>query len=182
MTRRAPARRPRTVLEGGRRNNRRGDGNNPRGRCSVAAGGVTAEWSNWPQPANGGQRSGEESVVARPDMKPLVDPSDDRWLQRGEGHPWARKPGHDRCSFGRATYNSSSTSSAPWCNRTSIASPAPSPGSSRSAQRRPSRCVEFGGTLRTSPHLASLRCLERSRAVCQCGRGSPASTTAGAGS
>ena len=34
--------------------------------------------------------------MARPDMKPLADPSDDRWLQRGEGHPWARKPGHDR--------------------------------------------------------------------------------------
>ena len=42
--------------------------------------------------------------------------------------------GRPRISSGTATSNSSSTSSAPWCNPTSIACRARSPGSSRSAR------------------------------------------------
>ena len=44
-------------------------------------------------------------------------------------------------SSGRATSSSSSTSSARWCNPTSTASRARSPGSSRSARPRASRCA-----------------------------------------
>ena len=46
-----------------------------------------------------------------------------------------RLGGRPTISSGRATSSSSSTSSAPWCNPTSIASRARSPGSSRSARR-----------------------------------------------
>ena len=46
----------------------------------------------------------------------------------------ARLDGRPKISSGRATSSSSSTSSAPWCSRTSIASRARSPGSSPSAR------------------------------------------------
>ncbi len=87
-------------------------------------------------------------------------------------------------SFGRATLSSSSTSSAPWCNPTSIDSRVHPPGSSRSARPRASRCVECGRRLRTSPRSTSTRSHEESRTLCahESGRGSPASTTAGVGS
>jgi hypothetical protein len=87
-------------------------------------------------------------------------------------------------SFGRATFSSSSTSSAPWCNPTSIASRVHPPGSSRSARPRASRCAECVRRLRTSPRSTSTRSHEESRTLCvrERGRGSPASTTAGAGS
>ncbi len=71
---------------------------------------------------------------------------------------------------------------APWCSRTSIACRALLPGSSRSARRPPSRCVEFGGTSRTSPRSTCRRSLERPRTACHHGRGSTVSTTVGAGS
>jgi len=76
------------------------------------------------------------------------------------------------------------TSSAPWCNRTSITSRARSPGSSRSARPRPSRCVGSGRRLPTSPRSTSTRSHEDSRTLCvhKRGRGSPVSTIAGSGS
>ena len=52
-----------------------------------------------------------------------------------EDRPRRRRPaGQPRISSGRATSRCSSTSSAPWCNPTSKASRARSPGSSRSAR------------------------------------------------
>ena len=74
-----------------------------------------------------------------------------------------RLDGRPTISSGRATSSSSSTSSAPWCNPTSIASRARSPGSSRSARPRASRCVECGRRLRTSPRSTSTRSPEGSR-------------------
>jgi hypothetical protein len=87
-------------------------------------------------------------------------------------------------SFGRATSRSSSMSSAPWCNPTSITSRAHPPGSSRSARPRASRCMGCGRRLRASPRSTSTRSPEESRTLCvhKRGRGSPASRTAGAGS
>ena len=69
-----------------------------------------------------------------------------------------RLDGRPMTSSGPATSSSSSTSSAPWCNPTSISSPARSPGSSRSARPRASRYVECGKRLRyfTSFYLYSL--------------------------
>ena len=71
-----------------------------------------------------------------------------------------------KISSGRETSSSWSTSNAPWCSRTSIACRALSPGSSRSARRRPSRCVEFGGTSRTSPRSTCRRSPSGSRTAC----------------
>ena len=68
-----------------------------------------------------------------------------------------RSTDRPKISSGRATSNSSSTSSARWCNRTSIDSPAPSPGSSRSARPPTSRCADCGRMPRTSPRSISLR-------------------------
>src|SRR5690242_2226421 len=87
-------------------------------------------------------------------------------------------------SSGRATLSSSSMSSAPWSNPTSIAFRVHPPGSSRSARPRASRCAECGRRLRTSPRSTSTRSREESRTLCgrERGRGSPASTTAGVGS
>ena len=55
-----------------------------------------------------------------------------RVLEDGTASAQAR--GRPTISSGRATSSSSSTSSAPWCSPTSIASRARSPGSSRSAR------------------------------------------------
>jgi hypothetical protein len=66
-------------------------------------------------------------------------------------------------SSGRATSSSSSTSSAPWCNPASIASRAHSPGSSRSARPRASRCAACGGRWRPSPRSTSTRSAGESR-------------------
>jgi hypothetical protein len=96
-----------------------------------------------------------------------------------------RQPGRPRViSSGRATSSSSGTSSAPWCNPASITSRARSPGSSRSARPRASRCTACGGRWRPSPRSTSTRSAGESRTLCgrRRGRGSPASTTAGAGS
>ena len=69
-----------------------------------------------------------------------------------------RRPGRGPViSSGRATPSSWSTSSAPWCNPTSIASRVHRPGSSRSARLRASRCAECGMRSRTSPRSTSTR-------------------------
>lgn len=78
-------------------------------------------------------------------------------------------------SSGGATCCSSSTSSAHWCNPTSIGSRARSPGSCRSARRRASRCKGCGRRSRTSPPSMPTH----SRTACRTlwprdpGRGSP---------
>ena len=92
--------------------------------------------------------------------------------------------GRPTISSGTATSSSSSTSSAPWCNPTSTAFRARSPGSSRSARPRASRCTDCGRRSRTSRPSTSTRSPEGSRTACvrERGRGSPATTTAGVGS
>ena len=66
------------------------------------------------------------SPASRPSTEDAVSWRTRRRPRRLDGRP--------RISSGPATSNSSSTSSAPWCNPTSIASRARSPGSSRSAR------------------------------------------------
>ena len=91
--------------------------------------------------------------------------------------------GPPKISFGRATSSSSSTSSAPWCNRTSIASRAPSPGSISIGS---ATTFEVRGIRRDVAYFTSFYLSSLPRAVPhglrRRGRGSPASTTAGAGS
>ena len=99
---------------------------------------------------------------AEPPLRAGPRPASRRSTKDAVSWRTARRPrrldGRPTISSGRATSSSSSTSSAPWCNPTSIASRARSPGSSRSARPRASRCVECGRKLRyfTSFYLYSL--------------------------
>ena len=79
---------------------------------------------------------------------------------------------------------SSNTSSAPSCNPTSTRSRARSPGSSRSARPSASRSAASATNSPTSPPSTTTHSPETSGKPCarRRGRGSPASTTAGAGS
>ena len=101
-----------------------------------------------------------------------------------DGTASARLDGPPVISSGRATSSSSSMSSAPWCNPTSIASRARSPGSSRSAPPRGSRSAGCGMKLRSSPRSTSPHSPVGSGTlgVDTRGRGSAASMTAGVGS
>ena len=94
-------------------------------------------------------RSGARSLGSRsPTMRPSSPAS-----RRSTGPPCrgGRGPrpqtldGGLRTSSGRAMSSSWSTSSAPWCNPTSIDSRVHSHGSSRWARQRTSRCVGSGG-------------------------------------
>ena len=78
------------------------------------------------------------ALLGRSPTTPPSSPASRR--STGDAASWRtrRRPrrldGRPSSSSGRATSGSSSTSSAPWCNPTSIASRARSPGSSRSAR------------------------------------------------
>ena len=74
-----------------------------------------------------------------------------------------RIDGQRKISFGRATSSSSNTSSAPWCNRTSTVCRAHSPGSSRWARSRASKCEECGRRFPTSRRSTFPRSNEGSR-------------------
>ena len=74
-----------------------------------------------------------------------------------------RIDGQRKISSGRATSSSSNTSSAPWCNHTSIAFRAHSPGSSRWARSRASKCGECGRRFPTSPRSTFPRSNEACR-------------------
>ena len=101
-----------------------------------------------------------------------------------DARPPRRLDGRHVISSGRATSSSWNMSSAPWCNPTSIASRAHSPGSSLWARPRDSRCVECGTRSRSSLRSTCPPPREGARTlgVYMRGRGSPSSMIAGVGS
>ena len=79
-------------------------------------------------------RSAGSGAATTPPSSPASRRSTEDAVSWRTGRRPRRLDGRPRTSSGRATSSSSSTSSAPWCNPTSIASRARSPGSSRSAR------------------------------------------------
>ena len=138
--------------------------------------------------ADDGDRTPASAAAGRAALRPTPRRlRGDRPRTSGPGRQRPRPrqlDGRPMTSSGPATSSFSSTSSAPWCNPTSIDSRAPSPGSSRSARPRASMSMACGTRSPTSPRSTSPRSDEGSPRPCghDRGRGSPASRTAGGGS